>query len=128
MVWPSVARQYVSSFEQAHRENEKLRRSFFSSNPRARRPVDLPALNLNHLAFSDLAAYARLHLTTDLHTTIAYHRLRLTTTGAPAQNLEQLIEFDEGMTIKAELFFIHEFQYLYRCHRTDGQLFMFSKR
>jgi len=49
MAWPSVARQYVSSFEHALRENEKLRRSFFSSNPRARRPVDLPALNLNHL-------------------------------------------------------------------------------
>jgi glycosyltransferase involved in cell wall biosynthesis len=49
MVWPSVARQYVSSFEHAHRESETLRRSFFSSNPRARRPVDLPALNLNHL-------------------------------------------------------------------------------
>ena len=49
MVWPSVARQYVSSFEQAHRESETLRRSFFSPNPYARRPVDLPALNLNHL-------------------------------------------------------------------------------
>jgi glycosyltransferase involved in cell wall biosynthesis len=49
MVWPSVARQYVSSFERARRESETLRRSFFSSNARARHPVDLPALNFNHL-------------------------------------------------------------------------------
>jgi len=49
MVWPAVARQYISSFERARGESETLRRSFFSSNPRSRRPVDLPALNLNHL-------------------------------------------------------------------------------
>jgi glycosyltransferase involved in cell wall biosynthesis len=49
MVWPSVARQYVSSFERARGESETLRRSFFASRTRARRPVDLPELNLHHL-------------------------------------------------------------------------------
>jgi glycosyltransferase involved in cell wall biosynthesis len=49
MVWPSVARRYVSSFERAHRESASLRRSFFASKKRARRPVDLPKLNLHHL-------------------------------------------------------------------------------
>jgi hypothetical protein len=49
MAWPSVARQYVASFERAHRESTTLRRSFFASRTRARRPVDLPELNLHHL-------------------------------------------------------------------------------
>lgn len=49
MIWPSVARQYVSSFERAHRENTTLRRSFFATRTLARRLVDLPEPNLQHL-------------------------------------------------------------------------------
>jgi len=49
MVWPSVARQYVTSFERAHRESATLRRSFFASKTVTRRLIDLPELNLQHL-------------------------------------------------------------------------------
>ena len=49
MSWPSVALQYVSSFERAYRESATLRRSFFAARTLAKRPVDLPALNLHHV-------------------------------------------------------------------------------
>ncbi|HSN83280.1 MAG TPA: glycosyltransferase family 4 protein [Polyangiales bacterium] len=49
MVWPSVARQYVTSFERAYQESATLRRSFFVARSVTRRPVDLPELNLHHL-------------------------------------------------------------------------------
>jgi glycosyltransferase involved in cell wall biosynthesis len=49
MIWSSVARQYVSSFERAHQESEILRRSFFATTTLARRPAHLPKLNLRHL-------------------------------------------------------------------------------
>lgn len=49
MVWPTVARKYVSSFERAHEESANLRRSFFAARTVTRRLVDLPELNLHHL-------------------------------------------------------------------------------
>ncbi|MGB5696510.1 MAG: glycosyltransferase family 4 protein [Polyangiales bacterium] len=49
MVWPSVARQYVTSFERAHHESATLRRSFFASRTVTRRLIDLPEINLQHL-------------------------------------------------------------------------------
>ncbi|MGB8329260.1 MAG: glycosyltransferase family 4 protein, partial [Polyangiales bacterium] len=49
MVWPSVARQYVTSFECAHQESATLRRSFIASRTVTRRLIDLPEINLQHL-------------------------------------------------------------------------------
>jgi hypothetical protein len=49
MGWPSVARQYVSSFERAHRESATLRRAAFSARRPVGRPVDLPELDLHHV-------------------------------------------------------------------------------
>lgn len=49
MTWPSVAQQYVSSFERAHREGAEARRSLFAARIRARPPVELPRLNLDHI-------------------------------------------------------------------------------
>jgi glycosyltransferase involved in cell wall biosynthesis len=49
MGWPSVARQYLASFERAHRERASQRRSFFGSRTLARHTVDLPGLHLQHL-------------------------------------------------------------------------------
>ncbi len=49
MTWPSVARQYVSSFERAQRESVTLRRSFFAPRTLTKRQVQLPELNLHHL-------------------------------------------------------------------------------
>ncbi|MGB5810785.1 MAG: glycosyltransferase family 4 protein [Polyangiales bacterium] len=49
MAWPSVAGQYVSSFERAYRESATLRRSFFAPRTLAKRQVHLPELNLRHL-------------------------------------------------------------------------------
>ena len=48
MVWPAVARQYLASFERAHKDSELGRRSLSARKPR-RRPVDLPELDLRHL-------------------------------------------------------------------------------
>ncbi len=49
MGWPSVARQYVASFERAHAESAKLRGSVFSAMNLARRRVDLPEVDLHHV-------------------------------------------------------------------------------
>lgn len=49
MVWPSVARQYVTSFERAYQESATSRRSFFAARTVTRGLVDLPELNLHHL-------------------------------------------------------------------------------
>ena len=50
MTWPSVARQYISSFERAHHEGTTLRSSFFAAKVLAKRPpIDLPEINLHHL-------------------------------------------------------------------------------
>jgi glycosyltransferase involved in cell wall biosynthesis len=49
MVWPSVARQYVSSFERAQLESATQRRSSFAARRLARRPVELPELDLHHV-------------------------------------------------------------------------------
>jgi glycosyltransferase involved in cell wall biosynthesis len=49
MVWPSVARQYVTSFERARQQSATLRQSFIAPRTVIRRPVDLPELNLQHL-------------------------------------------------------------------------------
>ncbi|MCW3030637.1 MAG: pimA 3, partial [Solirubrobacterales bacterium] len=49
MLWPAVARSYVGSFERAHREHEQRLRNGFSAQTLARRPLELPALDLQHL-------------------------------------------------------------------------------
>ncbi|MGB8224625.1 MAG: glycosyltransferase family 4 protein [Polyangiales bacterium] len=49
MVWPSVAQQYVTSFERACQESATLRRSFIASRTATERLIDLPEINLQHL-------------------------------------------------------------------------------
>jgi glycosyltransferase involved in cell wall biosynthesis len=49
MGWPSVARQYLSSFERARKESTTRRRSVFSAMTLAKRRVDLPELDLQHV-------------------------------------------------------------------------------
>jgi hypothetical protein len=49
MGWPTVARQYVTSFERALRERTTMRLPFFANKADTRRPVDLPRISFQHL-------------------------------------------------------------------------------
>ncbi len=49
MLWPAVARSYLHSFERAHLEHTQRMRDVFQVQTLARRPAELPALNLAHL-------------------------------------------------------------------------------
>jgi hypothetical protein len=49
MTWPSVAEQYLSSFERAHREGAARRRFAIAPRTRTKRSVDLPEQNLAHM-------------------------------------------------------------------------------
>ncbi len=54
MVWPAVARQYLTSMGQALREHTSARRTRFEAKTVAERPLALPDLQLSHLrAMSD---------------------------------------------------------------------------
>lgn len=49
MVWPVVARQYIESFERARAEQKSRLHSAFQAKTLARRPTELPEVNLAHL-------------------------------------------------------------------------------
>lgn len=49
MAWPVVARRYLQSFAQARTEHEQLRRTAFQASTLARRPAELPVIDLAHL-------------------------------------------------------------------------------
>lgn len=50
MIWPAVARRYVQSFERAHVEHARRRRSVFQMKSLAARSAELPEANLDHLS------------------------------------------------------------------------------
>ncbi len=49
MRWPAVARRYAESFERARGEHSKRLRTSFQARTLARRPAELPEVNLEHL-------------------------------------------------------------------------------
>jgi glycosyltransferase involved in cell wall biosynthesis len=49
MRWPAVARAYLQSFERARVEHARRMRTVFQAKTLARRPLELPDLNLSHL-------------------------------------------------------------------------------
>jgi glycosyltransferase involved in cell wall biosynthesis len=49
MVWPNVARSYHDSFTRARAAHAERRRSVFQAKTLAKRPLELPALNLDHV-------------------------------------------------------------------------------
>jgi glycosyltransferase involved in cell wall biosynthesis len=49
MRWPAVARRYAASFETARAEHAKRLRTSFQARTLAKRPAELPAVNLEHL-------------------------------------------------------------------------------
>jgi glycosyltransferase involved in cell wall biosynthesis len=49
MVWPTVARRYMQSMQRAQSEHASTRRTTFQAKTLAKRPLDLPELNLHHL-------------------------------------------------------------------------------
>ena len=49
MIWPSVAKRYVETFERAIVEQTGARRAVFEAKTLAARPMDLPRLKLDHL-------------------------------------------------------------------------------
>jgi len=49
MGWPTVARSYVQSFEQARVDHALRRHSLFQAQTLARRPADLPEVSLRHI-------------------------------------------------------------------------------
>ena len=49
MRWPAVARAYVDSFERAHGDHARRLRTGFQAQTLARRPLELPELDLGHL-------------------------------------------------------------------------------
>ncbi|NTW84928.1 MAG: glycosyltransferase [Holophagaceae bacterium] len=49
MIWPSVAQQYVDSFQRARADRKATPRKAFAGWTLASRPYDLPPLRLNHL-------------------------------------------------------------------------------
>ena len=49
MLWPAVARQYVASFNRARVAHVSRMRTVFQAKTLARRPLELPELNLDHL-------------------------------------------------------------------------------
>lgn len=51
MTWPAVARGYMTTFERARAERGQRRRSAFVARTLARRPAELPELNIEHLRF-----------------------------------------------------------------------------
>ena len=49
MAWPAVARRYVQSFERARAEHTERLRTVFQAKTLAKRPAELPEVNLEHL-------------------------------------------------------------------------------
>jgi glycosyltransferase involved in cell wall biosynthesis len=49
MRWPAVARRYVDTFERARGEHAERRRTAFQAKTLAKRPADLPEINLAHV-------------------------------------------------------------------------------
>jgi glycosyltransferase involved in cell wall biosynthesis len=49
MMWPAVARRYLESFERASVEHADGRRTVFQAKTLARRPAELPEVNLAHV-------------------------------------------------------------------------------
>jgi hypothetical protein len=49
MRWPAVARRYVESFDQARVEHADRRRVAFQAKTLAKRPAELPEINLEHV-------------------------------------------------------------------------------
>ena len=49
MLWPAVAQSYRRTFERARVEHADRRRSVFQAATLAKRPAELPAINLDHL-------------------------------------------------------------------------------
>ena len=49
MAWPAVARRYAQSFELARAEHTKRLRTVFQAKTLAKRPAELPEINLEHL-------------------------------------------------------------------------------
>ena len=49
MRWPTVARRYVESFERARVEHAERRRTVFRAKTLAKRPAELPEINLEHV-------------------------------------------------------------------------------
>lgn len=49
MAWPAVAHRYVQSFEHARAEHTERLRTVFQAKTLARRPAELPEINLEHL-------------------------------------------------------------------------------
>src|SRR3990172_4141837 len=50
MLWPAVARRYVESFESARTEHAERLRTVFQAKTLAKRPAELPEVNLEHLS------------------------------------------------------------------------------
>jgi len=50
MLWPAVARRYMRSFERARTEHAKRLRTVFQAKTLARRPAELPEINLEHVS------------------------------------------------------------------------------
>jgi glycosyltransferase involved in cell wall biosynthesis len=49
MRWPAVARRYMESFERAHSAHAERRRMVFQAKTLAKRPTELPEINLEHV-------------------------------------------------------------------------------
>jgi glycosyltransferase involved in cell wall biosynthesis len=49
MLWPAVARRYVDTFERARTEHAQHRRTAFQAKTLAKRPAELPEINLEHV-------------------------------------------------------------------------------
>ena len=50
MLWPAVARSYLDTFERARTESAQRVRTAFRASTLANRPVELPHVNLDHVA------------------------------------------------------------------------------
>lgn len=50
MAWPVVARSYLRSFDRARVEHAERRRTVFQAKTLARRPIELPDVNLDYLS------------------------------------------------------------------------------
>jgi len=49
MRWPAVARRYMESFERSRTEHAQRRRTVFQAKTLAKRPTELPEINLEHV-------------------------------------------------------------------------------
>jgi glycosyltransferase involved in cell wall biosynthesis len=49
MLWPAVARSYMGSFQRAQGEHAQRLRNVFQAQTLARRPIELPTLELRHI-------------------------------------------------------------------------------